>query len=118
MGIEGLERQQCGEAARARSPQARQAKRRNRKRKPISPEEAERRRRQREEARAQALAVPYNEHAVMPWPHFLARNGLSRSTGSRMRQEGKGPEVIKLSERLLGVSFRAEAKWRASRTVG
>ena len=55
-------------------------------------------------------------HRVMTWRTFLDRNGLGRSTARRLRKEGKGPKVVQLSPRRIGVTYAAELEWQAART--
>jgi predicted DNA-binding transcriptional regulator AlpA len=54
---------------------------------------------------------------VMSWSQWLAKNNLSQTTGWRLRKNGQGPRIVKLSERRLGVTAEDDAAWLASRTV-
>jgi predicted DNA-binding transcriptional regulator AlpA len=74
----------------------------------LSPREAERRRRQRD----------YNPDMarVMSLATFLERNNLSKATLWRLRKAGKGPQVVQIGERRLGVTFAAEHAWQEART--
>jgi predicted DNA-binding transcriptional regulator AlpA len=52
---------------------------------------------------------------VMSWREWLAKNNLSYSTGWRLRQNGDGPKITKLSERRIGVTEEDDRAWLESR---
>jgi len=107
----------------ARSPPARR-KGKNRKA-TTSQAEAKRRAQQRAQAdpvrdRAQALALMkhLNDDAVLTFKQWVCLVGLSPRTGRRILRRGKGPPVIWLSERRMGIRVRAHRAWLAARERG
>lgn len=76
----------------------------------MSPREAERRRRQRERDYDPDMA------RVMSLATFVERNKLSKATLWRLRKAGDGPQLVRLGERRLGVTYAAEREWQEART--
>jgi hypothetical protein len=56
------------------------------------------------------------DYRVMPWSVFLERNLLSKATANRLRKEGRGPRIVHLSPRRIGVRYCDEAAWQQSRS--
>jgi len=54
---------------------------------------------------------------VMSFSEWCDDNGFSASTGRRVIKSGKGPRIIKLSERRIGIAAAENLRWRASRLV-
>jgi predicted site-specific integrase-resolvase len=52
---------------------------------------------------------------VLTFAHWCTLNGISPATGRRILKSGKGPAVIQLSGRRLGISVGANAAWQATR---
>jgi predicted DNA-binding transcriptional regulator AlpA len=54
---------------------------------------------------------------VMSFMEWCNDNGFSASTGRRVIKSGKGPRIIKLSERRIGITTAENLRWRASRMI-
>jgi hypothetical protein len=72
-------------------------------------------RQSRQEARTQALHHD-NEHSVLSFLQWCALNGFSPATGRRLIAKDKGPAIIRLSERRIGVTIGANRQWQEART--
>ena len=53
---------------------------------------------------------------VLTFGEWCALNRISPATGRRLLKSGKGPLVIRLSDRRIGISVRANAAWQAARS--
>lgn len=65
-------------------------------------------------ARQRAIAAD-NENAVLSYLEWCAFNSFSPATGRRIKNSGKGPVFVQLSERRIGVTVRANREWLAAR---
>jgi hypothetical protein len=54
---------------------------------------------------------------VMTFREWCDERRISPSTGRRLIASGNGPAVIKLSQRRIGISVRADRAWLASRSA-
>jgi len=78
--------------------------------------EAERRAaRRRQSDPAADRETELNQFRVLTFAQWCALNGISPATGRRILKSGKGPIVIQLSDRRLGISIAANAAWQAAR---
>jgi hypothetical protein len=59
--------------------------------------------------------IELNQLRVLTFAHWCTLNGISPATGRRILKSGKGPAVIQLSGRRLGISVGANAAWQATR---
>ena len=87
-------------------------------RRPHKKTKSERKKREheiRQEARTQALDRD-NDHSVLAL-QWCGLNGFSPATGRRIIKAGKGPPIIHLSERRIGITIGANHKWQSSRTA-
>ena len=85
----------------------------------MSLQEAERRREadriRRESNRAEALRQN-DDHCVLTFQQWCARNGFSYATGRRLIKAGEGPIVTRLSVRRIGVTVANNRKWQEARS--
>jgi hypothetical protein len=58
-----------------------------------------------------------NENQVLTFADWCRLNAISPSTGRRILKSGQGPTVVKLSQRRLGITLGANAKWQAKRAA-
>jgi predicted DNA-binding transcriptional regulator AlpA len=109
------------------------AERRRVRRKHKQPSQAEAERRRQQSARDLALpGIGHNKgpslatptlafaHAdrVLSFAQWCAVNGFSKATGRRVLKSGRGPPVLQLSPRRIGIRESANADWQASRVRG
>jgi hypothetical protein len=59
----------------------------------------------------------FDPDAVMSLTQWYARNGISKATGLRIIARGEGPEIIALSPNRKGVTYGADAAWKAKRRI-
>jgi hypothetical protein len=59
--------------------------------------------------------IELSQHRVLTFLQWCSLNGISPATGRRILKSGKGPVVIQLSDRRLGISVGANAAWQAAR---
>jgi predicted DNA-binding transcriptional regulator AlpA len=52
---------------------------------------------------------------VLTFHEWCELNGISHSTGERLRKAGQGPRFVQLSARRIGVRVRDNAAWQESR---
>jgi hypothetical protein len=71
-------------------------------------------RRQSDPARDREIGL--NQFRVLSFAQWCALNGISAATGRRILKSGKGPLVIRLSDRRIGISVGANAAWQAARS--
>jgi hypothetical protein len=57
-----------------------------------------------------------NPHQVLTFLEWCRLNRISPATGRRIRKAGKGPAFVQLSDRRVGVTIGANAKWQAARS--
>ncbi len=67
----------------------------------------------RQSARDQALDP--DDNRVLSFAQWCALNGISFATGRRLINAGKGPSIIQLSPRRIGITVRDNRLWQASR---
>jgi hypothetical protein len=60
--------------------------------------------------------IELNQFRVLSFAQWCALNGISAATGRRILKSGKGPLVIRLSDRRIGISVGANATWQAVRS--
>jgi len=58
-----------------------------------------------------------NQYRILSFADWCRLNGISLATGRRILKSGKGPAVIRLSDRRLGISVGANAAWQEARTL-
>ena len=54
---------------------------------------------------------------VLSFDEWCRLNGFSRSTGQRLIKAGKGPQLVQLSARRIGVPMEEHRRWLASRLI-
>jgi predicted DNA-binding transcriptional regulator AlpA len=54
---------------------------------------------------------------ILKFKQWCTDNGFSESTGHRLRRTGKGPQFIRISDRMLGVTEAENERWRQSRAT-
>jgi hypothetical protein len=59
----------------------------------------------------------HDDDEIMTLKEWFRRNTLSRATGQRLIASGKGPDITWLSPNRRGVSYGADRRWKAARTV-
>jgi predicted site-specific integrase-resolvase len=69
----------------------------------------------REAEQQRRLAVEREERRVMSFAEWCELNNLSRWTARRLIKAGKGPAITQISDRLIGVTVRANREWQQSR---
>jgi hypothetical protein len=52
---------------------------------------------------------------VIPWRVWCRDKGISVDTGRRLRESGKAPRVIQISERRIGVTVADDREWTLER---
>jgi predicted DNA-binding transcriptional regulator AlpA len=57
------------------------------------------------------------DNRVLSFKQWCELNGISRSTGQRLISAGKGPRLIQLSEKRIGVTVAENRRWQASRVI-
>jgi hypothetical protein len=55
---------------------------------------------------------------VLSFAEWCAINNLSLWTGRRLLKAGRGPKILQLSERRIGVTVRANREWQQARERG
>ena len=58
----------------------------------------------------------FNPHQILTFLEWCRLNRISPATGRRIRKAGKGPAFVQLSDRRVGVTIGANAKWQAQRS--
>jgi hypothetical protein len=59
---------------------------------------------------------PYHDDdECMSFKEWCRRNGISLATGRRILASGKGPPVVQLSSKRIGITFGSDREWKASR---
>jgi hypothetical protein len=61
--------------------------------------------------------VSAHDDAVLSFAAWCALNSFSRATGQRIKEAGKGPAFIRLSDRRIGVRVRDNREWQESRKI-
>jgi hypothetical protein len=56
-----------------------------------------------------------DDRRVMSFAAWCQLNGFSRDTGRRLFKSGRGPKIIQLSERRIGITFAANREWQQAR---
>jgi hypothetical protein len=56
-----------------------------------------------------------DDRRVMSFNAWCQLNGLSRDTGKRIFKSGRGPKVLQLSTRRIGITFAANREWQQAR---
>jgi hypothetical protein len=74
--------------------------------------EAERRRTQRQHAFEQHSL---EDDRVLTFAEWCSLNKIGQRTGRRIIKSGKGPRVLQLSERRIGIRIGDNRRWQASR---
>jgi hypothetical protein len=59
-----------------------------------------------------------DDYRVIPWREWYRSKGISKDTARRLRNSGKGPRTVELSERLRGVTVKDDREWTESRIRG
>jgi hypothetical protein len=60
---------------------------------------------------------PYGEddYRVMPFKTWCASKDISEPTGRRLLRNGKGPRIVQLSPRRIGVTVKDDREWTEAR---
>jgi hypothetical protein len=56
--------------------------------------------------------LPFKNYRVMSFAQWCEINNLSAATGRRILASGKGPKVIQLSERRIGIREDHNTEWQ------
>jgi hypothetical protein len=56
-----------------------------------------------------------DDRRVMSFYQWCELNGLSKDTGRRLIKAGKGPKILQLSPRRIGITVAANRAWQAAR---
>jgi hypothetical protein len=84
----------------------------------VTVREFERRTKQRRESDpALDREIGLNEHQVLTFLEWCRLNKISPATGRRIRQAGKGPRFIQLSDRRIGVTVADNRRWQRERAL-
>jgi hypothetical protein len=72
------------------------------------------------EAEQQSLRISERDRAlddqrVMTLAQWCEVNGFSWWTGQRLIKAGKGPKILQLSPRRIGITVRANREWQQAR---
>lgn len=59
--------------------------------------------------------IALNQFRVLTFAQWCALNGISPATGRRLIKAGRGPALIQLSDRRIGITIGANAEWQAAR---
>jgi hypothetical protein len=62
----------------------------------------------------QQRGIAADDDRVMTFAQWIELNGLSRATGRRILQQGKGPKVLQLSDRRIGIRYGDNRRWQDS----
>jgi predicted DNA-binding transcriptional regulator AlpA len=62
------------------------------------------------------LPTTLDSQRVLSFKQWCDLNNLSLATGHRLLDSGKGPEIIRLSPRRIGVTVAANRAWQEART--
>jgi hypothetical protein len=68
--------------------------------------------------RAQSNRESALEQRVLSFNDWCYLNNISPATGRRILKSGKGPKVIRLSTRRIGITIAANAAWQTARSTG
>ena len=64
------------------------------------------------------LSAPgWEGDCVLSFDEWCRLNGFSRSTGQRLIKAGKGPQLVQLSARRIGIPMEEHRRWLASRMI-
>ena len=66
-------------------------------------------------AGARFMTARREDLRVIPWRVWCKDKGISVDTGRRLRAAGKGPRIVQISERRIGVTVRDDAEWVEAR---
>jgi predicted DNA-binding transcriptional regulator AlpA len=58
-----------------------------------------------------------DDNRVLSFRQWCEINGFSRSTGQRIIAAGKGPRLIQLSERRIGIRLSDHRRWQEARLI-
>lgn len=61
------------------------------------------------------MSSNFSDDAALTFKEWCQENGISESTGHRIRQRGEGPNFIKISPRRVIVTRRENRRWLDSR---
>jgi predicted DNA-binding transcriptional regulator AlpA len=61
------------------------------------------------------LPTALDSQRVLSFKQWCALNGISIATARRLLDAGKGPEIVRLSPRRIGVTVAANAAWLEAR---
>jgi hypothetical protein len=67
--------------------------------------------RQDDQRRARAVAER-DDRRVMTFGEWCELNAISRETGKRIIKSGRGPTVLQLSPRRIGITIAANRSWQ------
>lgn len=59
--------------------------------------------------------IELNQFRALSFSQWCTLNGISPATGRRILRSGRGPPVVQLSARRIGITIGANAEWQASR---
>jgi hypothetical protein len=56
-----------------------------------------------------------HDDCVLTFVQWCDLNGISKATGRRIIKEGKGPAIVRLSSKRIGITIRSNRDWQAAR---
>jgi len=59
-----------------------------------------------------------DDDKVLTFDQWCRLNAISVSTGRRLLTDGSGPQVLRLSEKRIGITVAANRAWQQSRMIG
>jgi predicted DNA-binding transcriptional regulator AlpA len=65
--------------------------------------------------RENEIGRPQHRDQVFSFGEWCSINGFSKATGQRLLRAGKGPRVLQLSARRIGIRESDNAAWQQSR---
>jgi predicted DNA-binding transcriptional regulator AlpA len=59
--------------------------------------------------------VDLSQFRILSFAQWCALNGISAATGRRIIKSGRGPSLVRLSDRRFGITVASNAAWQAAR---
>jgi predicted DNA-binding transcriptional regulator AlpA len=66
-------------------------------------------------SRDKRLTSTRDDMRVIRWKDWYESKGFGKDTARRLRLSGKGPRIVHLSARAIGVTVRDDREWTESR---